>query len=148
MVQSKAKTVEAYLDELPPDRGEVISRVRDVILENLPDGYVESMNWGMITYEIPLEDHPDTYNGQPLAYAGLAAQKNYNALYLMGVYGDPRKEARLREGFERAGLKLNMGKSCVRFHKLKDLPLDVIGEIIASLPPQELIAIYEKHRKK
>jgi len=148
MVQSQAKTVEEYLDELPPDRGEVISRVRRVILENLPDGYVESMNWGMISYEIPLKDHPNTYNGQPLAYAALAAQKNYNALYLMGVYGDARKEARLREGFEQAGLKLDMGKSCVRFRKLEDLPLDVIAEIIASLPPQDLIAIYEKHRKR
>jgi hypothetical protein len=148
MVQSKAKTVEEYLDELPPDRREVISGVRDVIMENLPDGYVESMNWGMISYEIPLKDYPDTYNGQPLSYVGLAAQKNYHALYLMGVYGDARKEALLREGFEKAGLKLDMGKSCVRFHKLESLPLDVIGEIIASLPPKDLIAIYEKHRRR
>ena len=148
MVQSKARTVDEYLEELTPDRSAVISRVRAIILENLPDGYVESMNWGMICYEIPLKDYPNTYNGQPLEYAALAAQKNYYALYLMAVYGDPKKEARLREGFEKAGMKLDMGKSCVRFRKLEDLPLDVIAEIIASLPPKDLIAIYEKHRKR
>jgi len=148
MVQSKARTVDEYLEELTPDRSAVISRVRAIILENLPDGYVESMNWGMICYEIPLKDYPNTYNGQPLEYAALAAQKNYYALYLMAVYGDPKKEARLREGFEKAGMKLDMGKSCVRFRTHENLPLEVIGEIIASLSPKDLIALYEKNRVK
>jgi hypothetical protein len=144
-MKSKAATVEAYLNELPPDRREVISRVRGVILENLPAGYVEAMNWGMICYEIPLKDYPNTYNGQPQEYAALAAQKNYYALYLMAVYGDPQKEARLREGFAQAGKKLDMGKSCVRFRKLEDLPLEVIAEIIASTSPNDLKALHEKY---
>jgi hypothetical protein len=105
------------------------------------------MNWGMISYEISLEVYPSTYNGQPLSYAGLAAQKNHYALYLMAVYGDPAREARLREGFAQAGKKLDMGKSCVRFRRLEDLPLDVIGEVIASTPPDELIATYERSRR-
>jgi hypothetical protein len=147
MVQSKATTVEAYLDELPPDRREVISQVRQVILENLPAGYAEAMNWGMISYEIPLKDYPNTYNRQPLEYAALAAQKNYNAIYLMAVYGDPQREDMLREGFKKAGKKLDMGKSCVRFRKLEDIPLDVIGELIADVPSEVLILIYEKKRR-
>ena len=148
MVQSKATTVEQYLEELPPERREVVSEVRKTILENLPEGYAESMNWGMISYEIPLEDYPDTYNGQPLGYLALAAQKRYYSLYMMGVYGDQEQEAKLNEGFKEAGKKLDMGKSCVRFRKLEDVPLDVIGELVASTPPQAMIAQYEKSRKK
>ena len=148
MVQSKAETVEEYLNELPPERCEIVSEVRDVILQNLPEGYAESMNWGMISYEIPLEVYPDTYNGQPLSYAALAAQKNHYAVYLMGVYQLPDQEAKLREGFKKAGKKLDMGKSCVRFRKLENFPLDVIGELIASISPEEMIASYEKSRKK
>jgi len=148
MVQSKAKTVEEYLNELPPDRREIVSGVRNVILQNLPEGYTESMNWGMISYEIPLEVYPDTYNGQPLGYAALAAQKNHYAVYLMGVYQDPEQEAKLKEGFKQAGKKLDMGKSCVRFRKLENLPLDVIGELIACISPEDLIARYEESRKK
>jgi hypothetical protein len=148
MVQSKATTVEKYLEELPPERREVVSEVRKTILENLPEGYAESMNWGMISYEIPLEDYPDTYNGQPLGYLALAAQKRYYSLYMMGVYGDPEQEAKLEEGFEEAGKKLDMGKSCLRFRKLEDIPLYVIGELVASTPPQVMIAQYEKSRKK
>lgn len=148
MVQSKATTVEQYLEELPPEKRDVVTEVRKTILDNLPEGYSESMNWGMISYEIPLEDYPDTYNGQPLGYLALAAQKRYYSLYMMGVYGDPEQEAKLEKGFEEAGKKLDMGKSCVRFRKLDDVPLDVLGELIASTPPQAMIAQYEKSRKK
>jgi hypothetical protein len=140
--------VAEYLDQLPPEQREVVSKVRDTILANLPEGYVETMNWGMISYEIPLEDYPDTYNNRPLSYAALAAQKRYYSLYLNSVYGDPEKEAELKEGFERAGRKLDMGKSCVRFRKLEQVPLDVIGDVMASTPPEEYIAIYEASRKK
>jgi hypothetical protein len=146
MVSSKAKNVQAYLDELPPEKRRVVARLRDLILDKLPDGYQESMTWGMISYEIPLDDYPETYNGKPLAYMALAAQKRYFALYLMGVYSDPAQEKRLRQGFERAGKKLDMGKSCLRFRTLDDLPLDVIGEITASMPPDQLIAHYEQAR--
>lgn len=148
MVQSKATTVEQYMEELPPERREVVSAVRNTILDNLPEGYSESMNWGMISYEIPLEDYPDTYNGQPLGYLALAAQKNYYSLYMMGVYGDPGQEAKLKKGFEEAGKKVDMGKSCVRFRKLGDVSLDVLGELIASTPPEAMIARYEESRKK
>ena len=148
MASSKAATVEAYLQELPEDRREVVATVRGIILRNLPDGYVEAMNWGMITWEIPLERYPTTYNGQPLGYAALAAQKNNYSLYLMGVYADPEQEAALREAFRREGKKLDMGKSCVRFRKAADLPLDAIGELIAATTPEQYIARYEATRAR
>jgi uncharacterized protein YdhG (YjbR/CyaY superfamily) len=140
--------VKEYLDELPPERREVIAKVRQAILENLPAGYEESMNWGMISYEIPLERYPDTYNGQPLGYVALAAQKRHYSLYLMNVYQDSEKETFLKRGFEEAGKKLDMGKSCVRFKKLDDLPIEVIAEIISSTTPEQYIADYEKIRQK
>ncbi len=148
MVRSDAKTVKQYLEGLPEERRGAISAVRDVVLENLPKGYRESMNWGMITYELPLERYPDTYNKQPLCYVGLAAQKNYNALYLMGAYGDPAQEKRLKEAFRKAGKKMDMGKSCLRFRSEDDLPLDAIGETVASTPPNRLIAMHEAGRRK
>ena len=148
MVKSNATTVEGYLEELDPDRRRVVEAVRQMILDHLPEGYQESMNWGMISYEIPLEVYPDTYNGRPLGYVALAAQKQHYAVYLMGVYQDPEQEAQLREAFERAGKKLDMGKSCLRFKKLEDVPLDVIGEVIASTPPEQFIARYEQAREK
>ena len=148
MVTSNAKTVAEYLAELPPERRVVIAEVREKILENLPSGYVETMNWGMISYEIPLEDYPNTYNGQPLNYVGLAAQKRHYAVYMNGVYQDPQQEEILREGFEKIGMKPDMGKSCVRFRKLENIPLEVISELVASTPPEKLIALYEETRKK
>jgi hypothetical protein len=148
MAKSDAATVEEYLEGLPEERREVVSRVREVILRNLPRGYRESMNWGMISYEVPLEKYPDTYNGQPLGYAALAAQKNYIALHLMCAYQDSEREAELKEGFREAGKKLDMGKSCIRFKKLEDLPLDLIGRVVASTPPEKFIEQYEKGRHK
>jgi hypothetical protein len=148
MVQSAAQTVKGYLDELPRVRRAVIAKVRDMIRRNLPAGYEEAMGYGMITYSIPLSRYPETYNGQPLMYVALAAQKNNYAVYLTGSYGDPTRAAKLKAGFKAAGKKLDAGKSCIRFKKLEDLPLDVIGEAIADIPADELIARYEKSRKK
>jgi uncharacterized protein YdhG (YjbR/CyaY superfamily) len=148
MVQSKAATVDQYLEELPPEQREVVSAIRHIILESLPEGYVEAMNWGMISYEIPLEDYPDTYNGKPLSYLALAAQKNHYSLYMMGVYQDAEQETKLKDGFEQAGKKLDMGKSCLRFRKLDDIPRDVIGDLIASTPPAEMIARHEASRRR
>ena len=139
-MQSAATTVEEYLGELPDDRRDAIAEVRDVILANLPEGYVETMNWGMISYEVPLATFPDTYNGQPLSYAGLASQKRHMAVYLSNVYASPELTARLEQGFADAGQKLDMGKSCVRFTRLDRLPLDVIGEMIAATPVDEFVA--------
>ena len=148
MVQSKAGTVEEYLDELPQERREVVSAVRDVILDNLPDGYRESMAWGMIGYGIPLDRYPKTYNKQPLSYAALAAQKNYYSLNLMSCYESSEGEGFLRDAFRKAGKKLDMGKCCVRFKSLDDLPLDAIGELIARTPPEALIEQYEASRRR
>ena len=148
MVKSNAVTVQEYLDELPEDRWAVVSAVRDVVLRNLPKGYREAMNYGMISYEIPLERYPDTYNGQPLGYVSLAAQKNHYALYLTCVYGSPELEAWLKEEFKKAGKKLGMGKSCLRFRKLEDLPLDVIGWVVAKVTPEKYIARYEAIKRK
>ncbi|HJR52758.1 MAG TPA: DUF1801 domain-containing protein [Gemmatimonadota bacterium] len=148
MVQSGAATVKEYLDSLPADRRKEIAKVRSVVRKSLPKGYRETMAWGAIYYVIPLESYPDTYNGQPLGYAGLAAQKNFNTLYLMGAYGDPQQRKRLEEAFEKSGKKLDMGKSCLHFRSAADLPLDAIGKIIASTPPEKMIAQYEAARPK
>ena len=147
MASSRAATVEDYLAELPAERREVISTVRDTIRKKLPKGYRETMNWGMISYEIPLEDYPDTYNAQPLMYAALAAQKNHYAVYLIGL-GHPERLREFEAEFEKAGKKLDVGKSCVRFKKLEDIPLAAIGKHIASVPPKKLIEIYESSRRK
>jgi hypothetical protein len=148
MVMSRAATVDEYLQELPEERRAVVAAVRKVILRNLPKGYREAMSYGMICYEVPLERYPTTYNKQPLCYAGLAAQKNHYALYLMCVYGGGELQKQFREDFQKAGKKLDMGKSCVRFHKLEDLPLDVIGRYIAKVPLTKWIEIYEASRKR
>lgn len=142
-MQSSAKTVEEYIDSLAQDRQEVMKVVRKIILENLPKGYEEVMNWGMITYQIPLEMYPETYNGQPLGYVALASQKHHFSLYLLGVYGSKKIEGWFRSEFEKAGKKLNMGKSCVRFKKLSDLPLDLIGKTIGLMSVEQTVAHYE-----
>ena len=148
MVRSKATTVEGYLAELPPERRQVVSTVRELVLKNLPQGYREAMNWGMISYEIPLETYPNTYNKQPLMYAALAAQKNHYALYLMAVYEGSGQEAQLREAFRQAGKKIDLGKSCLRFRKHEDVPWDAVAEVIRSTTPEDMIALYERSRRR
>jgi hypothetical protein len=141
MVSSSAKTVAQYLKELPEDRRKALAAVRKVILENLPAGFEEGMQ-GMITYYIPLKDFPETYNGDPLWIAGLASQTNYMALYLNSVYSDPETADWFKARYKLTGKRLDMGKSCVRFKKLEDLPLELIGETIASTSKEELINLY------
>ncbi len=148
MFANKAKTVREYLGALPPERRSIVSKVRGVVKKHLPKGYREGMNWGAITYAIPLETFPDTYNGQPLCYAALAAQKNYFTLYLMSVYGDAERAKWLEEEFKKRGLKLDRGKSCVRFKSVDDLPLDAIGKLIASVPPKKYIERYQAARAR
>ena len=147
MASSQATTVAAYLKELPAERRAVVAAVRDVVLAHLPAGYQEAMNWGMICYEVPLERYPVTYNRQPLAYAAIAAQKHHYSLYLMSVDPVGPLADSLKVEFEQAGKKLDMGKSCVRFRKLDDLPMDVIGRVIASTTPEKYIAHYEASRR-
>ena len=148
MASSKATTVDAYLEELPPERRAIVASVRDLVRRNLPEGYRETMNWGMISYELPLERYPNTYNKQPLGYAALAAQKNNYTLYLNCVYQSDKQRKWLEREFQKAGKKLDMGKSCLHFNRLEDLPLDVIAQAIASTPPDRFIEQYEASRKK
>ena len=133
-MQSDAKTPEEYLSELEPKRREAISAVREVILDNLPDGYEEVMQHGMIAYVVPFSAFPDTYNGQPLVYIALASQKQYMSLYLTSVYADESVSEWFRERYLATGKKLNMGKSCVRFRKLENIPLDLVAEVAALTP--------------
>jgi hypothetical protein len=148
MVSSAATSVDAYLAELPPERREVIAKVRDFVRHHLPKGYEEVMNWGMVTWEIPLSRYPETYNKQPLAYAALAAQKNNYALYLNVTYQDGVEDRSLRDAYAKAGKKLDMGKSCLRFKKLEDLLWEPIGKVIAGTSVDAYIARYEENRKK
>ncbi len=145
-MRSDAATVEEYLAELPDSRREAISTVRTVILENLPDGVEEAINWGMIAYEIPLARYPDTYNGQPLLYAALASQKNHMAVYLHSIYADPDTRAQFEEAYRESGKKLDAGASCVRFRTLENLPLDVVAKAVAAVDADTYIARYEKAR--
>jgi hypothetical protein len=138
-MRSSASTVAQYLSELPAERREAIETVRGVILDNLSPGYEEVMNWGMITYQVPFEICPDTYNGKPLMYAALASQKNHMAVYLMGIYLDEEAQRRFEEAYRRTGKRYDGGKSCVRFRKLDDLPLDLIGESVASVSVEEFV---------
>ena len=139
MVSRAATAVEAYLAELPPERREAIAMVR-------ADGYVEGMNWGIISWEIPLSRCPVTYNKQPLIYAALAAQKNHYALYLMCAYADSQSERDLRAAYAAAGLKLDLGKSCLRFRRLEALLQSAVAAAIASTPLETHIARYEASR--
>lgn len=129
-MKSDAKTVDEYISSLPADKREVVANLRQKILENLPAGYEESLEWGMITYQVPLSAYPDTYNKKPLMLAALASQKNYFALYLMPIYMHPPNEEWLRTEFVKEGKKLDMGKSCMRFKKLENLSLAPILKII------------------
>ncbi|MEN8242217.1 MAG: DUF1801 domain-containing protein [Chloroflexota bacterium] len=133
-MQSKAATVNEYLQELSPERREQIEAVRGVILENLPEGYEEVINWGMIAYQVPLEVYPDTYNKKPLMYAALASQKNHMAVYLTGIYMDDKAREEFEAAYRATGKRYDVGKSCVRFRKLENLPLPLIGESIAAMP--------------
>jgi len=145
-MQSAAATVDEYLAELPHDRRPAIEAVRQAVLDNLPDGFEEQMQHGMISWVVPLARYPETYNGQALAVASLANQKRHMALYLMGVYGDEGSQQWLRERWAEAGLKLDMGKSCLRFRRLDDVDLGIIGDAIARIPVDDFVAAYERWR--
>ena len=143
MVRSEATSVEQYLAQLPDDRRDAIETVRDVIVENLPDGYVEEMNWGMISYEVPLSIFPDTYNKKPLLYAALANQKRHMSLYLMCLYCEKEFLDWFESEFKKSGKKLNMGKSCVRFKSLEELPLELIAKAVEKISLKKFLS-YQK----
>ena len=141
-------TVTQLLHQLPPDRRDAMSRVRDVVRRNLPAGYEEALSRDTIVYQVPLARYSDTYNGHPLWYVALASQKNYMALYLMPAYGSTALAARLRDGFKAAGKKLDMGKSCIRFRTADDLALDAIAEVVAAVPVDKWVEIAEAARRR
>lgn len=152
-MQSTATTVDDYIASLPDERRPMVEAVRKVILDNLDGGYSESMQYGMIGYAIPHSVYPAGYHcnpKQPLPFAGIASQKNYVSVYLMGVYvgcigDDEGSEAQwFRDAWAASGKKkLDMGKACVRFKKLDDVALDVIGESIRRIPAQRYIERYQ-----
>jgi uncharacterized protein YdhG (YjbR/CyaY superfamily) len=146
-MRSEATSVDEYLADLPGERRIAIETVRDTILANLPDGYEEAMNWGMITYQVPLETFPETYNGRPLMYAALASQKNHMAVYLTSVYALPGKAEEFEAAYRATGKHYDMGKSCVRFRKLDDLPLDLIGRTIAAVDLDTFVTDFEDARQ-
>ena len=144
---SSAATVEEYLRSLPADRRAAISTVRATILAHLPAGYEERMGYGMIAYVVPHTLYPAGYHcdpKMPLMLANLGSQKNHMAMYLMTVYGDPATEKWFRQAWTATGKKLDMGKACVRFRKIEDVPLAVVGQLIARVPVKEYIARMEK----
>jgi hypothetical protein len=147
-MQSKAKSVKEYLAGLPEERRKTIEAVRKVIRKNLGRGYEEGMQYGMIGYYVPHKLYPPGYHcdpKQPLPFACLASQKNHMAVYLMTIYGED--ETWFRKEWAKTGKKLDMGKSCIRFKKLDDVPLDVIGKAIARVPVKEYIGYYEANVK-
>ena len=138
-MRSDATTVEAYLAELPPEWADMVVRLRAIVTEHLPDGYVEAMRWGMITYEVPLEASGKTYNGQPLMYAAIGAQKRHVGLYLCGLYCHAPLMEQFEADYKAAGIKLDMGKACVRLKKPEQILEPAIAASIASTPMDRYI---------
>ena len=144
---STASTTEEYIESLPDDRKAAISAIRDVINSNLPPGFKESMGYGATGWVVPHSLYPKGYHcnpDQPLPYMGVASQKNYIAIYSMSLYASSEQLEWFRDAWPRhSNKKLNMGKSCLRFKKLEDVPLDLIGELAAKMTPAQWIEMYE-----
>jgi uncharacterized protein YdhG (YjbR/CyaY superfamily) len=151
-MQSKALTPSDYIAELPEDRKKVMEQLRKTIMENLPEGSQEGMGYGMLGYAVPHSIYPKGYHcnpKDPLPFMGLASQKNFIAFYHMGVYADKNLyDWFVAEYAKRCKYKLDMGKSCVRFKKLDDIPYDLIAELVQKISVQDWIALYESAFKK
>ncbi len=149
---SKAETVKEYIDELPEDRKPVIKKIRATIKKNLPKGFKEMMNYGMIGYVVPHSTYPDGYHCNPklpLPFLNVASQKNYIAIYHSGVYADPKLMKWFVEEYPKHNTrKLDMGKSCVRFKKIDEVPYALIGELVSKMTVEDWINLYEKNVKK
>ncbi|MGE5802626.1 MAG: DUF1801 domain-containing protein [Gemmatimonadota bacterium] len=141
-------TVAEFLAQLPPARRQEVERVRALIREHLPPGYEESVSKGLLVYQVPLARYSETYNGQPLWYIALASEKSYLSLHLMSIYGDAAQAQRLKDGFRSAGKKLDMGKACIHFQHADDLPPEVIGVAVASMPLERWVAIAQAARRR
>jgi hypothetical protein len=142
-------SVAGYLKGLPVERRALVEAVRRTILDHLPEGYVEVMQYGMIGYAVPIALYPAGYHarrGEPLPYVALGNQKHHVAVHLFGLYADPKGEAWLRATWARTGKRLDMGKGCVRFRSLDDVPVDALGAAVARLPVRDFIDLYEAGR--
>ena len=146
MKQSRAATVTEFLAGVPEDRRPTVRTLRALINKHLPRGYEEHVGWGMLCWSVPLSTYSDTYNGQPLMYVALANQKQYMSLHLMCTYMPGPVRDRLVAGFEAAGLKLDMGKACLRFKRLGDLPLDVIAETVGAVTVKAYVDVARSAR--
>lgn len=146
-MQSKAATVDEYLESLPEDRRDALNAVRKVILKNLDKKNIEEgMQYGMIGYYVPHRVYPPGYHcdpKQPLPFAGMASQKNHMSLYMMCNYGSEAEMRRFQQEWKKTGKRLDMGKACIRFKKLDDLALDVIGAAIKRMTAKKYIEHYE-----
>jgi len=150
-MQSKATTVTQYLKELPEDRRKAIKQVRKAIKDNLPKGFKETMQYGMISYVVPHSIYPAGYHCNPkdaLPFASLASQKNHMAVYLSSIYGDPKLKSWFEKEYKKTGKKMDIGKSCVRFKKIEDLPVELVGKAVSKMSVDEYIQMYEKNRGK
>lgn len=151
-MQSKAENPEQYIEQLPEDRKEAISKLRNIILDNLPDGFEETMNYGMLGYVVPHSTYPKGYHTDPklpLPFLNIASQKNFIAVYHMAVYA--KKD--LLEWFtteypKHCKTKLDMGKSCIRLKKIDQIPYELIGELVSKITVEEWINIYESNIKR
>ncbi|MCX2718850.1 DUF1801 domain-containing protein [Lentiprolixibacter aurantiacus] len=149
---SKAKTPEAYLAELPPERKEVMEKLRRVVLNNLPEGFEETMNYGMIGYVVPHSIYQDGYHCSPelpLPFLNLASQKNHIGFYHMGIYSDPELLEWFTTEFPKhSKRKLDMGKSCIRFKNPNDIPYELLGELVSKISVADWIRTYENTVKR
>lgn len=151
-MQSKATTPNEYINELPEERKEAFSALRKVVLENLPDGFVEEMSYGMIGYVVPHSLFPAGYHCDPklpLPFINIASQKNYIALYHMGIYSNPELLNWFTTEYPKhCSTKLDMGKSCIRFKKIEQIPYQLIGQLAQKISPEDWIKEYQKSLKK
>jgi uncharacterized protein YdhG (YjbR/CyaY superfamily) len=149
---SSAENPEAYVNSLPQERREVMEKLRRILLENLPEGFEEGMGYGMLSYHVPLSIYPQGYHvnpEQPLPFINLASQNNYVALYHMGLYSSPELlDWFTREYPKHSKRKLDMGKSCIRFKKMEDIPYPLIKDLASKMTPQDWISIYERSVKR
>jgi len=140
--------VNQWLASVPAERRDAINAVRDAVNEHLPQGYEETIDWGMLAWVVPLATLPNTHNGHPLMLAALGAHRKLMTVYLMNVYGDPKIRREFKTDYKKTGKKLDMGGCCVHFKKLDDLPLDVVGKSIARVSVDKYIESYENSRTK
>ncbi len=136
--------MDEYLSELPEDRAEALTTVLTALRSKLPKGLDETINWGMITFEVPLSTYPKTYNGQPLMHTSLANQKNHMAIYLSCLYGDSPRRDEFIEAYKATGLRMDLGKGCIRFKKIEDLPVDLIADFAGKISVEQLCAIHDE----